>query len=107
MAVKRGGLGKGLDSLIPENKSVKPAAKAEKEEKRAGQAQGEGKPAGPAQAVSAADHRRGRAFEAEDPRRQLYPGVHRRGVRPGVGGPDVRRGQCGGGYDLAPGGAEF
>ena len=34
MAVKRKGLGKGLDSLIPENKSVKPAAKAEKEEKR-------------------------------------------------------------------------
>ena len=32
MAVKRKGLGKGLDSLIPENKSVKPAAKAEKEE---------------------------------------------------------------------------
>lgn len=30
MAVKRKGLGKGLDSLIPENKSVKPAAKAEK-----------------------------------------------------------------------------
>ena len=24
MAVKRNGLGKGLDSLIPENKSVKP-----------------------------------------------------------------------------------
>ena len=32
MAVKRKGLGKGLDSLIPENKSVNPAAKAEKEE---------------------------------------------------------------------------
>lgn len=32
MAVKRKGLGKGLDSLIPENKSVKPDAKAEKEE---------------------------------------------------------------------------
>ena len=32
MAVKRKGLGKGLDSLIPENKSVKPVAKAEKEE---------------------------------------------------------------------------
>ncbi len=32
MAVKRKGLGKGLDSLIPENNSVKPAAKAEKEE---------------------------------------------------------------------------
>ena len=32
MAVKRKGLGKGLDSLIPENKSVKPAAKAEKAE---------------------------------------------------------------------------
>lgn len=32
MAVKRKGLGKGLDSLIPENKSVKSAAKAEKEE---------------------------------------------------------------------------
>lgn len=32
MAVKRKGLGKGLDSLIPENKPVKPAAKAEKEE---------------------------------------------------------------------------
>ena len=32
MAVKRKGLGKGLDSLIPENKLVKPAAKAEKEE---------------------------------------------------------------------------
>lgn len=32
MAVKRKGLGKGLDSLIPENKSVKPAAEAEKEE---------------------------------------------------------------------------
>lgn len=30
MAVKRKGLGKGLDSLIPENKSVKPAAKPEK-----------------------------------------------------------------------------
>ena len=32
MAVKRKGLGKGLDSLIPENKSVKPAAKPEKTE---------------------------------------------------------------------------
>ena len=32
MAVKRKGLGKGLDSLIPENKSVKPAAKPEKAE---------------------------------------------------------------------------
>ena len=32
MAVKRKGLGKGLDSLIPENKSVKPAAKLEKAE---------------------------------------------------------------------------
>lgn len=32
MAVKRKGLGKGLDSLIPENKSVKPAVKPEKEE---------------------------------------------------------------------------
>lgn len=32
MAVKRKGLGKGLDSLIPENKSVKPAAKSEKAE---------------------------------------------------------------------------
>ena len=30
--VRKNGLGKGLDSLIPENKSVKPAAKAEKEE---------------------------------------------------------------------------
>lgn len=32
MAVKRKGLGKGLDSLIPENKSVKPAVKPEKAE---------------------------------------------------------------------------
>ena len=32
MAVKRNGLGKGLDSLIPENKSVKPVAKPEKAE---------------------------------------------------------------------------
>ena len=32
MAVKRKGLGKGLDSLIPENKSVKPASKPEKAE---------------------------------------------------------------------------
>lgn len=32
MAVKRKGLGKGLDSLIPENKSVKPSVKSEKEE---------------------------------------------------------------------------
>lgn len=32
MAVKRKGLGKGLDSLIPENKSVKPAVKSEKTE---------------------------------------------------------------------------
>ena len=32
MAVKRKGLGKGLDSLIPENKSVKPVAKPEKAE---------------------------------------------------------------------------
>ena len=32
MAVKRKGLGKGLDSLIPENKSVKPALKPEKAE---------------------------------------------------------------------------
>ncbi len=32
MAVKRKGLGKGLDSLIPENKSVKPAVKSEKAE---------------------------------------------------------------------------
>ena len=32
MAVKRKGLGKGLDSLIPENKSVKPAVKTEKAE---------------------------------------------------------------------------
>lgn len=32
MAVKRKGLGKGLDSLIPENKSVKPATKPEKAE---------------------------------------------------------------------------
>ena len=32
MAVKRKGLGKGLDSLIPENKSVKPVAKPEKTE---------------------------------------------------------------------------
>lgn len=32
MAVKRKGLGKGLDSLIPENKSVKPTVKPEKEE---------------------------------------------------------------------------
>ena len=32
MAVKRKGLVKGLDSLIPENKSVKPAAKPEKAE---------------------------------------------------------------------------
>ena len=32
MAVKRKGLGKGLDSLIPENKSVKPVVKPEKAE---------------------------------------------------------------------------
>ena len=32
MAVKRKGLGKGLDSLIPENKSIKPAVKPEKAE---------------------------------------------------------------------------
>lgn len=32
MVVKRKGLGKGLDSLIPENKSVKPAVKPEKAE---------------------------------------------------------------------------
>ena len=32
MAVKRKGLGKGLDSLIPENKSVKPEKKKKKEE---------------------------------------------------------------------------
>ena len=45
MAVKRKGLGKGLDSLIPENKSVKPAAKAEKEESvKTGEQMSENKP---------------------------------------------------------------
>ena len=34
MAVKKKGLGKGLDSLIPENKSIKIAPKEEKKEEK-------------------------------------------------------------------------